>query len=193
VSRQTTEASIEINIGLPGMARSWDAKGQKIDRLREWPYCRCAAIVVSGFTTRKSAIAAVRKALAAIVFSALVLLGGCSSLSTAQPSTERQTAFVSSSVQCEENCVRYDDAYIAWYALGMTFSGVTAAAGTSGVLSATLADEPNADIALAATAAGSGILTVVFNWLAGESAERYTECVARCRDTTFTTTVRGEP
>lgn len=81
---------------------------------------------------------------------------------------------------CIESCRAYDDEYLVFYALGMAFSGVTAASGTSGILSATLADEPNADIALAATAAGSGIATVVFNWLSGESAERYTECVERC-------------
>ena len=83
---------------------------------------------------------------------------------------------------CAEECSPHDDAYLVYYALGMTFSGLAGASGTGGVLSATLADEPGADIALASAAAGSAIATVVFNWLAGEEADRYEECRVLCMD-----------
>ena len=111
--------------------------------------------------------------------SLLVSSTACNGLATR--STSASDVALTREESCIEACRPYDDAYLIEYALGMVFSGTTAAAGTSGVLSATLADEQGADIALAATAAGSGIATVVLWWLAGESAERYTECVERCR------------
>jgi hypothetical protein len=115
----------------------------------------------------------------------LVLLSGCVGLEghATTPTTEQS---------CVEMCREYDDAYLVEYALGMVFSGTTAAAGTSGVLSATLADEQGADIALAATSAASGIATVVLWWLAGESEERWAECKAECA-LTFTTTAEAVP
>ncbi len=109
----------------------------------------------------------------------VVLLVGCSSLSepwrtTAGPQPTPVDL-------CLATCVKYDNAYLIEYALGMTMSGVSAAAGTSGILSTALADEPGAAIGLAAIAAGAGVATLVFNWLAGENASRYTACVDMCR------------
>jgi len=103
----------------------------------------------------------------------LVLSFGCVGLEghTEDPTDEES---------CMDACRPYDAQYLTFYALGMVFSGTTAAAGTGGILTATLADEQGADIGLAATAAASGIGAVVFNWLAGESAERYTTCKAEC-------------
>lgn len=110
---------------------------------------------------------------------AVVAALGCASLSDSW----RATAGPDPSPRdlCLAECVHYDDAYMVWYALGMTFSGVSAASGTGGVLAVALTDEPYSGISLAAAAAASGTATLVFNWLAGENAERYTVCVDRCR------------
>ena len=152
----------------------WNAKGEALMAIDDWPFAKTATVSVTGCRTRAAATGAVRSALRSILGTGIValVLSGCVGLEghASTPSGE----------SCLDSCRRYDDQYLAYYALGMVFSGTTAAAGTGGVLTATLADEPNADIGLAATAAASGIGAVVFNWLAGESAERYTTCKQEC-------------
>lgn len=95
----------------------------------------------------------------------LVSGSGCASLygGTANPSQE---------------CRRADDLYLTWHAVGIAASGAAGATGAGGVLTSTLADEPGADIGLAASSAVFGILATVATVLSAEYAERATEaCV----------------
>lgn len=94
---------------------------------------------------------------------ALVLfsIGGCTSLVGSRDASDV--------------CQDYDSAYLAWNAVGVASSGLAGATGASGVLTATLADEPGADIALAATSAVLGVLATVANVLSGQYAERFAE------------------
>jgi len=75
-----------------------------------------------------------------------------------------------------DECREADDAYLAWRSIGIAAGGLAGATGTSGVLTSTLADEPGADIALAASSALLGVLASVASVLAGEYAERVTRC-----------------
>lgn len=161
------------------MVKAWSASGGKQVSLRVFPYAKTVSVSVGGFARKNEAVAAVRKALAAVMLALCLVLASCTGLSgrdTIVAGVERTPEQV-----CVEQCQHYDDAYLVYYALGLTFSGATAATGTGGVLTATLGDDQAADIALAATSAGSGIATVVFNWLAGQQKDRYEECTARCR------------
>jgi len=74
-----------------------------------------------------------------------------------------------------DRCREENDRHLAWYAVGVASSGMAGATGAGGVLTATLADEPGADIALAASSAVLGVLAAVANVLAGEYAERASE------------------
>lgn len=164
------------------LVKSWTASGGKSIPIRAFPYCRSVSVVVGGFAKKKEAVAAVRKAIAAVAL-VLVLAIGCRGLAPTTPTgplpgeTEEQAEVR----VCIESCRAYDDQYLVHYALGMTFSGVSAAAGTGGIMTSAIADEPGADIALACTAAAAGIGALVFNWLSGEAGERYEDCVAQCR------------
>jgi hypothetical protein len=82
------------------------------------------------------------------------------------------TSLIPSGTTTNPDCQRYDESYLAWYAVSVAASGGAGATGASGVLTATLADEPGADIALAATSAALGILATVATILSGEYAER---------------------
>jgi len=93
---------------------------------------------------------------------ALLLLLGCTSL-------------VPAGRTASDRCRDADDAHLAWYAVGIASSGLAGATGAGGVLTATLADEPGADIALAASSAVLGVLATVAGVLAGEYAERASE------------------
>ncbi len=95
----------------------------------------------------------------------LFLCLGCSSLLGSRTATDE--------------CREYDDSYLTWHAVGIAAGGLAGATGASGVLSATLADEPGADIGLAASSAVFGVLATVAGVLAGEYADRFGE---RCVD-----------
>lgn len=82
-------------------------------------------------------------------------------------------------VEVEAECRQLDGSYKAWKAVGMALTGVAGATGTGGVLTATLADEPAADVTMAAVSAGSAIFSTVSYWLAGELAEDVAECLQR--------------
>jgi hypothetical protein len=82
-------------------------------------------------------------------------------------------------VEVEAECRELDGQYKAWKATGMALTGVAGATGTGGVLTATLADEPAADVTMAALSAGSAIFATVSDWLAGEYAEDVAECLQR--------------
>jgi len=82
------------------------------------------------------------------------------------------TSLIPSGTTTNPECQRYDANYLAWYAVSVAASGAAGATGASGVLTATLADEPSADIVLAATSAAMGILATVATILSGEYAER---------------------
>jgi hypothetical protein len=112
----------------------------------------------------------------------LVLCLGCRGLAPTTPTVQlpNETEEQAEVRVCIESCRAYDDQYLVHYALGMTFSGVSAAAGTGGIMTSTLADEPGADIALACISAGGGIAALVFNWLSGEAGERFEDCKAGC-------------
>ncbi|MBN1774516.1 MAG: hypothetical protein JXB32_24865 [Deltaproteobacteria bacterium] len=100
-------------------------------------------------------------ALAIIVASVACLFAGsgCSSLI---PSGRTPT----------DECRQMDDSYLAWHAVGVAAGGAAGATGAGGVLTSTLADEPGADIALAASSALFGILATVASVLSAEYAER---------------------
>ena len=164
------------------MVKAWSAVGGKTVGLRVFPYAKTVSASVGGFARKNEAVAAVRKMLAAVAL-VLVLALGCRGLAPATPTgpVPGETAEQADVRTCIESCRTYDDQYLVHYALGMTFSGVSAAAGTGGIMSSALADEPGADIALACSAAAGGIAAVVFNWLAGEAGERFEDCKAQCQ------------
>lgn len=81
--------------------------------------------------------------------------------------------------EVEAECRSLDGSYKAWKAVGMALTGVAGATGTGGVLTATLAEEPAADVTMAALSAGSAIFATVSDWLAGEYAEDVAECLQR--------------
>ena len=74
-------------------------------------------------------------------------------------------------------CQQQEDRYISWYAVGVVSGSLAGATGTSGVLTSTLADEPYADIALAASSMVFGALATLGTVLSGIYAENYAECV----------------
>lgn len=77
-----------------------------------------------------------------------------------------------------DRCASDADSYLAWHAVAVASSGLAGAVGAGGVLSASLADEPGADIALAASAVLFGALATVAEVLSAEYAERSAEaCV----------------
>lgn len=82
-------------------------------------------------------------------------------------------------VEVEAECRGLDASYKTWKATGMALTGVAGATGTGGVLTATLADEPAADVVMAGLSAGSAIFATVSDWLAGEYAEDVAECLQR--------------
>jgi hypothetical protein len=147
------------------MVKAWSAVGSKSVNLRVFPYVKTVSSSVGGFAKKKDAVAAVRKMLAAVAL-VLVLCLGCRGLAPTTPTVRLpdETEDQAEVRVCLESCRAYDDQYLVHYALGMTFSGVSAAAGTGGIMTSALADEPGADI----------------NWLSGEAGERFEDCKAGC-------------
>jgi hypothetical protein len=90
----------------------------------------------------------------------LLLIVGCSSI---VPTAVRNPT---------DACTTADQNYLIWKAIGVASSGLAGATGSGGVLTATLADEPAADISLAASSAVFGILATVAGILSGEYATR---------------------
>ncbi len=139
-----------------------------------------AAVVAIAETVYVGILGTTQLAAVALV---LVLALGCRGLAPETPTgpLPGETVEQAAVRTCVDACRTHDSEYLAYYALGMTFSGVSAAAGTGGIMTSALADEPGADIALACISAGGGIAALVFNWLSGEAGERYEDCVAGCR------------
>lgn len=75
-----------------------------------------------------------------------------------------------------DHCRTYDENYVTWYALGIASGSLAGATGASGVLTATLIDEPYADLGLAISSTVFGAFAAVSNALAGMYASRYTTC-----------------
>jgi hypothetical protein len=113
----------------------------------------------------------------------LVVLSGCAGiLPWSEPSrevcgeTDRACMEI---VEVEAECRQLDGSYLAWKAVGMALSGLTGATGTGGILTATLADEPAADVTLAGVSAGSAIMATVAQMLSSEYAQDAVECLQR--------------
>jgi hypothetical protein len=104
-------------------------------------------------------------------FLLVLMLSGCGSLLPAGRAT--------TAAPISQECIDYDNAYIAAQAVAITGSAIGTAASTTGALIEGIVDEEDAAdwaLGLLITGAAGGVMAVVGNWLAGVYAERTANC-----------------
>lgn len=102
---------------------------------------------------------------------------GCGSL-LPEPTDERAP-----DPACMARCDGFDNSYLAWKTVGIVGSAIGGAAGTAGAFVEGFADEEDSadwSLGLLITGGIGGIMATAGNWLAGEYADRTSECIAAC-------------
>ena len=118
-----------------------------------------------------------------IRLSLLLAVTGCTGLLPSSPTPREVCGEVDRACmeiqEVEAECSAADSQYKAWKAVAIASSGLAGATGAGGVLSSAIADEPAADVGLAAASSAFAVMATVGEYLSGDYGEDAVECLER--------------